>query len=404
MNEPERRKNRFAALGAAFLMAASSVGPGFLIQTSRFSAQGGLPFFYVILFVTLADVIAKANIWSVVGTSGMSGAQIADRVRSGLGVVLTVMIAIGGLSFNVGNVGGVALGLEAATGLPARVGALIGGALAAGIFCFKRAKCVVDRLAIVLSAIIAGSVLTIVIKTRSPVLLAVSSFPTFDALSASFFPLITLLGGTCGGYIPFSGAHRLLENGVNQPKKFRRSAALGAFISGFIRILLFFCVIGVCCAGGAFRPATAALIVNADNPAAQTFLLAAGDWGRRLFGVTLFAAGLSCTIGAAYTSVSFLKTLHPFFARNERACILGMIGTSTLILLIFGGAGRFAILSGTVNGFVLPVSLGCILLASRKRDVVGDYRHPLFLTAAGWLIVLLSAVLAVRSLVLLFVP
>jgi Mn2+/Fe2+ NRAMP family transporter len=403
MNEPEKR-NRNAALGAAFLMAASAVGPGFLIQTSRFSAQGGMPFFYVILFVTLADIMTKANVWSVVGASGLSGAQLADRVRPGLGAALTVMIALGGLSFNVGNVGGVALGLHAVFGLNERIGALLGGALAAGIFCFRSAKRVVDRLAIVLSAVIAGSLLAVAIRTQPPVLRTVASLPAPDSLPGAFFPLITLLGGACGGYIPFSGAHRLLENGPGSPKTFRRAAVLGASVSGLVRFLLFFCVIGACSAGGAFLSAKAASIANASNPAAQTFLLAAGEWGGRLFGVTLFAAGLACTIGAAYTSVSFLKTLHPFFARRERACILTMIGVSTLILLIFGDPARFAILSGTVNGFVLPVSLGCILLASRKRGVVGDYRHPLPFTVAGWTVVLLAEVLAVRSLVLLFVP
>lgn len=403
MGEGEKRISRSAALGAAFLMAASAVGPGFLIQTSRFSAQGGLSFFYVILFVTLADIVTKANIWSVVGAAGLSGAQIADRVRKGLGTVLTAMILFGGLAFNVGNIGGTALGLSAVFGLDERIGALIGGALAAGIFCFHGAKRVIDRLAIVLSATIAASLLAVVIKTQPPVLAAVAAPPAPSELAAWFFPLITLLGGACGGYIPFSGAHRLLESGSGSPKAFRRSAALGASMSGAIRLLLFFCVIGGCYAGRTLLDENAAAVIHADNPAAQTFLLAAGTWGKRLFGVTLFAAGLACTIGAAYTSVSFLKSLLPAAARHERGFILGMIGLSALILLIFGNAARFAILSGTVNGFVLPVSLGCILLACRRRDIVGDYRHPPVFTIAGWFVVALSAVLAVRSLVLLFV-
>ena len=216
--------------------------------------------------------------------------------------------------------------------------------------------------------------------------------------------LITLLGGACGGYIPFSGAHRLLESGKASPKVFRRAAVLGASVSGLIRLLLFFCVIGVCYAGKTLLADNAAAIIGSDNPAAQTFLLAAGEWGKRLFGVTLFCAGFACTVGAAYTSVSFLRTLHPFLERHERAFVFGMIGASTLILLLFGSAARFAILAGTVNGFVLPVSLGCILLASRRREIVGDCRHPLPLTLAGWLVVLLSAVLAVRSLLQLFIP
>lgn len=398
----ERTIRRGTVLGAAFLLAASAVGPGFLIQTTRFSAEGGPSFLYVILLVTLADIVTKANIWSVVGAAGRSGAQIADCVQKGLGTVLTVMITIGGLAFNAGNIGGVALGLSAATGLNERIGALIGGLLAAGIFCFAGAKRIVDRLAIVLSAIIVAAVLAACAATRPPVLLAVTSVPAPSAWVGSIFPLLTLLGGACGGYIPFSGAHRLLEAGGGSPKAFRRAAVLGASVSGAIRLLLFFCVIGACSAGGTFLSENAASILASDNPAAQTFLLAAGEWGRRLFGITLFCAGFACTVGAAYTSVTFLKTLHPFIERHDRAFVLGMIGVSALILLIFGGAARFAILAGTVNGFVLPVSLACILLASRRRAIVGDYRHPPALLFAGWTVVLLSAVLAIRSVILLF--
>ena len=37
----ERTIQRGTVLGAAFLMAASAVGPGFLIQTTRFSERSG---------------------------------------------------------------------------------------------------------------------------------------------------------------------------------------------------------------------------------------------------------------------------------------------------------------------------------------------------------------------------
>lgn len=400
----ERSARRSAILGAAFLMAASSVGPGFLMQTTRFSAEGGLSFFYVILFVTLADVVTKANIWSVVGAAGRTGAQIADGVQKGLGTALTVMIAIGGLAFNVGNIGGAALGLSALTGLNERIGAVICGALVAGIFCFKSAKRIIDRLAVVLSAVIVLSVLAVCIRTQSPLLAAAGSLPKLNTVPGMFFPMLTLLGGACGGYIPFSGAHRLLESKTGMPATFRRAAVLGASVSGLIRLLLFFCVIGVCCVGRTFMAERAASILASDNPAAETFRLAAGEWGQRLFGLLLLCAGVACTVGAAYTSVSFLKTLHPLIERHERGFILGLIGASALILLIFGNATAFTILAGTVNGFVLPLSLGCILLACRRRTIVGAYRHPILLSAAGWFIVILSAVLAIRTLVLLFVP
>ena len=397
------REQRRTTVGAAFLLAASSVGPSFLTQLPRFTAQIGLSFFYAILIVVLADLVAKMNIWSIIGASGLTGPQIADRVKKGLGAALSVVVAFGGLAFNVGNIGGVALGLNAMFGLPERIGTLIGGVLGVTIFCLRGAKRVVDRLSVVLSGVIVVSLIVITVKAQPPVLAAIVSVPKFSAMPGMFFPLITLLGASCGGYVPFSGAHRLLESRSDSPYVFRRAAILGASVSEVIRLLLFFSVIGVCYAGRTLIAENAASIIGSNNPAAQTFLLAAGEWGKRLFGVTLFAAGLACTIGAAYTSVSFLKTLHPAIERHERACILGMIVSSALILLIFGNVAQFVVLSGTVNGFVLPISLGCILLVAHRRDIVGDYRHPVALTAAGWLIVLLSAVLAVRMVVQLFV-
>ena len=177
----EKNGMRFAALGAAFLLAASAVGPGFLIQTTRFSAEGGQPFFYAVLLVTLADIVTKANIWSVVGAAGLTGAQIADRVQKGLGTVLTVAVVIGGLAFNTGNIGGAALGLSAVSGVPERVGVLVCATLAAGVFCFRGAKRITDVLAVVFGGIIVCAVFAVCVKTQPPVLSTVRALPQPNA-------------------------------------------------------------------------------------------------------------------------------------------------------------------------------------------------------------------------------
>ena len=70
------------------------------------------------------------------------------------------------------------------------------------------------------------------------------------------------------------------------------------------------------------------------NPAAEAFRLAAGEFGYRLFGLCLFSAGVSSVVGAAFTSVSFLKTLHPFINKYERQFVVGFIAFSTLMMVI----------------------------------------------------------------------
>lgn len=64
----------------------------------------------------------------------------------------------------------------------------------------------------------------------------------------------------------------------------------------------------MCCSwllGVVVSGATIDLASHDANPAAQAFQYAAGTFGFKLFGLIFWAAGISSTIGAAYTSVSF---------------------------------------------------------------------------------------------------
>ncbi|MFZ7143643.1 hypothetical protein ACLSY0_11005 [Avibacterium avium] len=52
-------KNRSALLGAAFLMATSAIGPGFLTQTATFTQTLFASFGFVILLSILLDIGAQ---------------------------------------------------------------------------------------------------------------------------------------------------------------------------------------------------------------------------------------------------------------------------------------------------------------------------------------------------------
>ena len=53
------------------------------------------------------------------------------------------------------------------------------------------------------------------------------------------------------------------------------------------------------------------------------------------------------------------------------------------------------IAAGTLNGFILPVSLGLLLIAVTRKRIVGDYKHPVWMSIIGWLAVA-SILLAVK--------
>ena len=380
-NETTQKRSLSVSLGAAFLMATSAIGPGFLTQTSQFTAKYLSSFAFVIVCVIIMDMIAQTNVWSIVGVSGLRGQEIANKVLPGLGYLLVVLVVLGGLAFNIGNVGGV---------------------LAICIFLSKKANDIVGKVAQILGGIIIVVMLVVAFMAKPPVGDAVVHIFTPENPKELIPVMVTLLGGSCGGYITFSGAHKLLDAGwggkPEEVKHFRKSVLTGICVSSSVRILLFLCVLGVCTAGTVVVAENVAAVTGAANPAAEAFRLAAGDIGYRLFGLALFSAGITSVIGAAYTSVSFLKTVHPFIAKNDKWFIVGFIAFSTLVMAILGGAKRMVILAGALNGLILPISLCCMLLGCHKKSIVGEYKHPVWLQILGWCVVGVAGYLAVTAL------
>ena len=109
-------KKNSAILGAAFLMATSAIGPGFLTQTSLFTKELLTSFGFVILISIILDIGAQLNIWRIITASNTRAQDLANKVVPGLGFFLAALIGIGGLIFNIGNIAGCGLGLNVLTG------------------------------------------------------------------------------------------------------------------------------------------------------------------------------------------------------------------------------------------------------------------------------------------------
>ena len=103
---------------------------------------------------------------------------------------------------------------------------------------------------------------------------------------------------------------------------------MGIGIATIVRVFLFLAVLGV-----VVETATsAAHTLDPDNPAADAFLIGAGEIGYRFFGLVLLCAALTSIVGCAYTSVSFLKTFHKSIEKHENAVIVGFIALSTVVM------------------------------------------------------------------------
>ena len=170
MTTTERRRS--VLLGAAFLMATSAIGPGFLTQTAVFTERLGPSFAFAILISVLVDLAAQVSIWRVLTISGRRATDVGNEVLPGLGTLLAILVALGGLAFNVGNIAGAGIGLAGAAGVPIIPGAIASAVFAIGIFVVREAGKVMDRLAIGLGAVLILLTVYVAVSTAPPVALS----------------------------------------------------------------------------------------------------------------------------------------------------------------------------------------------------------------------------------------
>jgi Mn2+/Fe2+ NRAMP family transporter len=266
----------------------------------------------------------------------------------------------------------------------------VSAVFAIGVFLYREAGRAMDLLTKILGGLMILLVCYMAIITRAPLGRAVAGSLVPDRLD--FFPIVTLLGGTVGGYISFSGIHRLLDAGVTGPERLseiRRSAVFGISIAAIMRFLLFLSVLGVVSQG---------ILLDPANPPASAFKSGAGMVGYRLFGIVLWSAAITSVVGAAFTSVSFVRTFSRTLEKRSSIAVIGFIIVSALMFLAVGRPITLLVLAGSLNGLILPMSLGIVLLAAWKTKLVAGYRPSRWLLGAGAAAAVVSLFAAVYAL------
>ncbi len=375
-------KKKSVILGAAFLMATSAIGPGFLNNTGLFTKELLTSFGFIILISVLLDIGAQLNIWRIITASETRAQDLSNKVLPGLGYLLAFLVAFGGLAFNIGNIAGCGLGLEVITGLDAKWGAVISCIIALFIFWAKQAGKAMDVFVKISGFVMIGLTVYVMIASEPPY--AKALLHTIWPEKTNIKMIVALVGGTVGGYISFAGAHRLLDaniKGANVIPQVNRSAITGIIVTSVMRYILFLAALGVVWHGA---------VLSDKNPAVSVFENAAGNIGYNFFGIVMWAAATTSVIGASYTSVSFWKTFHPSLEKNQRWLITAFIIFSTIIFIVLKQTpASILVAAGALNGLILPVALAIMLFALQKKSFFHGYHHPLWLQLTGWIVVII---------------
>ncbi len=376
-------------IAAAFLMATSAIGPGFLTQTAVFTNKLFASFGFVILISILLDIGAQLNIWRILCASGKRAQVVANEVLPGAGYVLTILVALGGLAFNCGNLAGAGLGLNVLTGLDVKIGASISAVITIIVFINKESLKWMDVFAKILGTVMILLMVYVVIASDPPISNALHE--SFLPKKVDFMAIITLVGGTVGGYISFAGAHRLIDAGKTGTKNIgavSKSAVSAILLASTMRAMLFLAALGVVSKG---------ISLNTENPAADVFQQAAGLLGYKIFGIIMWSAAITSVVGSAYTSVSFLKSIHPLIVKKEAMVLTLFVLVSLAVFIAIGQPVKILVTVGALNGLILPIALLLIIAASYNKNIVGEYRHPLWLKLFGWMVMVATLLLSIKS-------
>lgn len=378
-----------AVLSVAFLMATTSVGPGFLTQTAVFTNIYKVDMAFPVLasiFITFGIVM---NLWRIVGVSGLRIQDIANRVAPGMGYVVGTLLALGAVAFNFGNVSGAALGINVLTGIDTTWGALFTGVVGCLLFVVHNASKRMDQMARYLGLFMIVLIAYVAMTSLPPMGETLTAAVMPGDLGNLLLPTLTIVGGAVGGY--YTGAQRLVDIGLQGQENIpsiKKAAWAGISIAVVIRILLFLAIFGVIATGA---------VLDKANPAADAFRQGAGQVGYFIFGLVLFVASITSVVGNSYMAISLIKTLFPVVARHEKTWCIAFIALTSLGTVTMNMPILMLMLAGLVNSIILPIVLGMILAATRRKDIVGNYQHPIYLTVIGAVIVLVMAVSSVAN-------
>ncbi|MGJ0626218.1 NRAMP family divalent metal transporter [Xenorhabdus bovienii] len=392
---------RSSLMAAVFLMATSAIGPGFITQTATFTATMGAAFAFGILASILIDFVVQQNIWRIVTLTKMQSADIANAAIPGSGYLLAALVMFGGLVFNVGNIAGAGLGLNALIGLEPKWGGLLSALMAIYIFTSRKAGVAIDRIIVVLGVVMIGLTLFVAIVSNPPVGEALRQTVLPDDID--FATITTIVGGTVGGYICYAGAHRLLDKGMTGVENIdavSSAATKGILAVGLMRYFLFLAILGVVASG-----VTLDIASETANPASQAFQVVAGEFGLRIFGLILWSAAITSVIGAAYTSISFARVFKKQLTdRQLNIVTLCFITLSLAVYLLIGTPpAALLVFAGGFNGLILPLGLTIFVYVGWKRaDLMGGYHYPRWLLWSGFITCVLTWYMGAMSISSIF--
>ena len=406
-----------ARLGPGVISGAANDDPSCIVTYSMAGAAFGYLTLWTSLF--LLPVIGAAQLMS--SRLGMvTGRGLAGDVRVHLprwvlmplcvALVLANVITIGA------DLGGMADVTEMVTGVPAMLSTAIYGigiTVLLFFFPYRQIEHVLRWLCLVLFAYVASAVLA----KPDWGAVAVGTFVPRVEWSGEFLAiLVAILGATVSPYFVFWQAAAEVEaeyslgrrsvasrEGATRKELSDRKTAVyaGSLVSKLITYCITLTTAATLFAHGRREIATAKDAAAALEPIAgpaATWLFAVGVIGTGLLAVPVLAGSSAYAVAEALRWRASLEEKPPLAPK-----FYGVIAASIavgLALIYFGlNVVQMLFWASVLNGILAPACIALLLVLTSRPEVMGKRVNPRWLTAVGWVSVLVTAAAAASMVV-----
>ncbi len=370
-------------LGPAFIAAVAYVDPGNFATNIAGGSKFGYTLLWVVLGANLIAMVVQTQSAKLGIVTGWNLAQLSRRLFPRAAYGLWVQAELVSMACDIAEVVGAALGINLLFGIPLFPAGLIAGAGAFAILALQQRG--YRRLEITITGLIG----VVVVAFAFELLHAnpdggevVRHLVTPQFAGTESLLLATgIVGATVMPHVIY------LHSALTQKRIVGRDEAERKRILGFERldVILAMSIAGavnlamMIVAAGLFHNSGLTAIDTIDG-AYEAFRTLVSDNSARVFGIALLASGLaSASIGTLSGQVvmqGFLRRTLPLFLR--RAITLA----PALLVLALGVSPTDAlVLSQVVLSFGIPFALVPLLLISRRRDIMGAFANPPWLTA-----------------------
>lgn len=419
--------SRLKNVGPGALVAAAFIGPGTVTSCSKSGASYG----YVLLWAMLLSVISVIIMQSMAARLGIvSKMGLGEALRTKftgkaarivLAVLVIAAVFIGNIAYETGNLTGSVLGAQTAVkGLNNDTGKIV-LALVIGVISFvlliSGSYKYIEKFLTAL-VVLMGVLFFVTAIAAKPdwieVLKGIFCFkvPDVGEGNSTWMTIAALMGTTVVPYNIYLHASSAAKKwGEKEDDKAEKSeedpiqegiansrfdSVLSIGLGGLISMAI------IICAGAAKESVGASFAINSGADMANSLKPLLGSWATVLFGIGLFAAGISSAItaplAAAFASTGILGWSDDLKDKKFRVfwIIVLVIGV-TLACTLGASPTEIILFAQAANAFLLPVTGILLLIVANDKKIMKEHTNKLWFNILAGLVIALFIFIAVRN-------